>query len=47
MGDNVYTGKISNGSVQDIKAPYAKQSSQKGAKVTKGGGDLRAKKSNG
>ena len=40
---NCYVGKIESGSAQDIKAPYAKQSSQKGAKVTKGS-DLRVKK---
>lgn len=43
---NAYVGKISSGAVQDIKAPYAKASTQKGAKIIKGG-DLRANKSKG
>jgi hypothetical protein len=41
MAENPYTGKISNGSTQVIKAPNVKNDGAKG-KVKKGG-DLRAK----
>lgn len=41
MADSPYTGKISNGGTQNIKAPHVKNDGAKGKVKT--GGDLRTK----